>query len=225
MNLARNLILALCFTFNPGAPGNGIFLKPSVHYMPEEVFTNQTKWELVKNRNGIKVYSQWITLQDGWRTRRLRADFQIDIPLPDVIAILKDGEKVKNWMEGVSESYNIKVQDNSWYSYARFHIPWPFNDQDLIVKNTLDFEGYTDTAFIFLKSAPDILPVNPGLSRMENFNGYWKLIRVSSSVSHVEYSAYAKSKPVVPKFIQDPIVLNTFASSLENLVSYCQSSK
>ena len=224
MNFSKNLILAICLTFNPVGPANSLFIKPSVYLMPKEIFTNQTNWELVKSKQGIKVFSQWVTLYDGYKTRRLRGDFQVNVPLPDIIAILKDGGKVKNWMEGVSESYNLKNQDNLWYSYARFNIPWPFDDQDLIVENTLEFTD-CDTAYIHLKSLPDYLPQNPGLKRMENFYGYWKLVKLSPNASRIEYAAYSMSEPVVPRFIQDPIVLNTFFSSLENLISYCQSSK
>jgi hypothetical protein len=225
MNFTRNLVLALCFTFNPGAPGNSLYFMPSDHFMTREVFTSQTNWELVKSRNGIKVFSQWVTLDDGWKTRRLRGDFQVNMALPDLIAILKDGRKVKNWMEGVTESYTIKDQDQLWYSYAKFNIPWPFDDQDLIVENMLDLNGNGDTVYISLKSRPDMLPEVAGLKRMENFYGYWKLIRIAPGVSHVEYAAYSKSEPLVPRFIQDPIVQNTFISSLENLIAYCQSSK
>jgi hypothetical protein len=225
MNATKNLVLFICFTFNLGHYENSLFINPSVSLLPEETFTNQTNWELVKNHDGIKVYSQWVTLYDGFKTRRLRGNFQVNVPLPNVLAILKDGGKVKNWMEGVTESYTITSENNLWYSYAKFNIPWPFDDQDLIVENILDFGECDDTAFIYLKGCPELLPVNPEYKRMESFYGYWMITKISAYESRVEYAAYSRSKPIVPRFVQDPIVQNTFMTSLNNLATYCQSSK
>lgn len=217
MNFTKNLILVICFSFNPEAPGNSFYIKPSVNFIPKEVFTNQTNWELVKSNKGVKVYSQWVTLYDGYKTRRLKGEFQVRMPLPDLVAFLMDGSNVKNWMVGVSESYNLKVMDETSYSYAKFDIPWPFDDQDLVVENKLEFPAGRDTALISLTGCPEMVPLVGGLKRMENFNAYWKVVRLSSSVCSVEYAAFSRSKPVAPRWVQDPIILKTFWSSLDNL--------
>lgn len=221
MNFTKNLILAICFSINPEGPGFSFYIKPSVNFIPKEVFTNQTNWELVKSNKGINVYSQWITLHDGFKTRRLKGELNVRMAMPDLVAFLLDGGRVKNWMVGVSESYNLKIQDESSYSYARFSIPWPFNDQDLIVENRLDYPNGKDTAYIYLTSYPEMLPRMKGLKRMENFYGYWKVFRVSPTSSSVEYAVFSRSEPIAPRWIQDPIIMKTFWSSLDNLAACC----
>lgn len=216
------MVLAICISLNPGAAGHIENSMPPESHSARESVVNQTKWELVKSRNGISIFSQWVTLHDGYKTRRLRGEFRVNLPVAELLSILKDGSKIKNWMEGVSESYTIKDQENTWYSYAKFNIPWPFDDQDLVVENTLEHKESGDTVYIYLESMPDLVPYNPDLKRMENFYGYWKVVRISGDVSLVEYAAYSRSEPLVPRFIQDPVIQNTFLHSLDNLVTYCR---
>ncbi|MCP3931322.1 MAG: hypothetical protein GY705_19730 [Bacteroidetes bacterium] len=57
--------------------------------------------------------------------------------LPDrkkVNGILKDGEKIKEWMfGGASKSYLIDEENSKkLYSYTLFKLPWTLDDRDLI---------------------------------------------------------------------------------------------
>ena len=95
MNFTTNLVLALCCTFNPGATGYSVNEKLPEYHASGETVVKQSTWELIKSRNGISVFSQWITLHDGFKTRRLRGDFQVVMPMQELIAVLKDGNKIK----------------------------------------------------------------------------------------------------------------------------------
>jgi hypothetical protein len=138
MNFTSNLILAICLTFYPGAPGHSLYIKPSVYLMPREVFTNQANWDRVKSGNGIKVYSQWVTLYDGWKSRRLRGGFQVNMPLPDLLVFLKNGGKTKSRDEVVSSCYHVKMEDNTRYSHTKFKTPRPFTGRPGEVLCTAD---------------------------------------------------------------------------------------
>jgi hypothetical protein len=105
MNFAKNLILAICLTFNPGAPGFDLFIKPSLYLMPKEIFTNKANWDMAKKYTGIKAFPQCINLYDGYKTSSLRGNFQIHMPLPDVVAMLTGGRK--DWAIGRFDDWAI----------------------------------------------------------------------------------------------------------------------
>jgi hypothetical protein len=105
MNLAKNLILAICLTFNPGLPGFNLYIKPTVYLMPKVVFTNQANWEMAKKYKGIKVFPQCINLYEGYKTSSLRGNFQISMPLPDIVAMLTGGRK--DWAIGRLEDLTV----------------------------------------------------------------------------------------------------------------------
>jgi len=101
MHFAKNIILALCIIFNPGKPGNDLFIKPSVYMMPREVFTNHTNWEMVKMYQGNKVFPGYVNLYHGKKSQSGREEFQVNMPFPDLIAILKNKKKVKFKTQGL----------------------------------------------------------------------------------------------------------------------------
>ena len=90
--------MALCFTFNLGEKGNGLFIKPSVYLMPEQVFTNQANLKLYRNKKGVKAFKNCINLYKGPNSCGLRKGFQINVPLPDIVTFLDKGRKKKSRM-------------------------------------------------------------------------------------------------------------------------------
>jgi len=222
MNIFNSLILGITISIFPGIPGNMLFIKPTATFTPREVIINQSNWELVKSKKQIKVYSQWVTLYDGFETRRLRGNFQVNMPIPDIVKFISNGNNLKSWMDGAIESYNLDQTEHRWTSYAQFNIPWPFDDQDLVVESMLLYPPTSDSAYIVMESLSERLPEHENISRMSYFSGYWKLNRISENKTLVEYCAFTKSKPLVPRFIQDPIVQNSFWSSLDNLSTHLQ---
>lgn len=184
----------------------------------------QTAWELIKDKQAIKTYSQWIELNDGKKTRRLKGQFQVQIPISQIITILRDSKNIQKWMEGTIKSFGISNQNYEWTSYAKFNIPWPFDDQDFVVKNKLVYQELDKTAYVFIQSSPNEFPREEGVKRMESFSGKWKLTSLSNNSTLIEYSAFSLTEPLAPRWIQDPIVQNTFWNSLKNFSDLCQTS-
>jgi hypothetical protein len=110
MNFAKNLILAICLTFNPGVPGFDLFIKPSLYLMPKEIFTNRANWDMAKKYVGIKAFPQCINLYDDYKTSSLCRNFQIHFPLPDIVAMLTGGRK--DWAIGRLDDLTIGRLDD-----------------------------------------------------------------------------------------------------------------
>lgn len=215
----KHLIAGIYFVALIGHSTNEIFLEPSLVYNPYEEIKYETPWEEVRNKHDIRIYSQWITLYDGYKTRRLKGNFRVNLPLPDIIQYLKDGKHITDWMNGAENSYTLEEGENEWISYAQFNIPWPFDDQDLLCHHQVVSYPQKGINYIYMKSEPKRLPVKKGINRMDHFAGHWKLTPLSANMTKIEYAAYSKSEPLVARWIQDPIVLNSFWTSLDNLAN------
>ena len=127
MHFAKNIILALCIIFNPGKPGNELFIKPSVYLMPREVFTNHTNWEMVKRYQGNKVFPGYVNLYHGKKSQPGREDFQVNMPFPDLIAILKNKKQVK-FKTKVITSLPLLPDSyiNTWNPFKKLDMSTPF---------------------------------------------------------------------------------------------------
>lgn len=199
-------VLGLAIVFTSVA-----FTAPSMDWSDSQI-VQQTRWTLEKNKSDIEVYTQRVTLEDGFKTRRLKGVFEVNAPMAAIASYLKDGDKIQDWMQGALSSKTLMSGQNKWTNYVQFNLPWPFDDQDCVV----EFEPQINTSnqtVISFRSRPEVLSTQKGFKRMEHFYGYWKLQKRGAQTL-VEYTAYTKSERLVPAFIQDPIVLNSFWNSL-----------
>jgi hypothetical protein len=190
---------------------NLAFIAPKTDWRDDQII-HQTHWELQKDKSDIAVYSQYVTLRDGFKTRRLKGVFEVNGSLSTVATYLRDGDNLQNWMQGALSSRTLIPGTNNWIHYIQFELPWPFDDQDCVVA----FEpqiSTEDQKIISFSSLPTVLSPQKGFNRMEHFYGYWKL-KKNGNFTLVEYTAYTKSERLVPAFIQDPIVLNSFWNSM-----------
>lgn len=127
MHFAKNIILALCIIFNPGKPGNDLFIKPSVYLMPREVFTNHTNWEMVKRYQGNKVFPGYVNLYHGKKSQSGREDFQVNMPFPDLIAILKNKKQVKFKTKAITSLPLLPdPYINTWNPFKKLDMSPPF---------------------------------------------------------------------------------------------------
>lgn len=172
-------------------------------------------WETKKRSDAIKLQYRWVLIGDTLETRQTRAILHITAPEKEIIEHLKDGHKLKKWMAGSKKCEVYPISDNEWVTYTLFNIPKPFPQKDLITKYTV--HGQRGKTEIKITSAPGFLPKNNGISRLEHYEGAWTFTPVSTHTMKVVFSTTTFSKPVLPRFIQDPIIQRVLMQSFENL--------
>jgi hypothetical protein len=65
---------------------------------------------------------------------------------------------------------------------------------------------------------PDRVPQQSGITRMDKYEGQWVFIPVGNGKTRVEFYSIAFSRPIVPRFIQDPVVQGILIDSINKLV-------
>ena len=101
-------------------------------------------WELSRNENNIKVYKGEI---DSSKYKIIKVEAEMQGTLEKVIAILKDVDNNKNWVYNTRRSYLVKaVSEDEFLYYAETHLPWPFDNRDVVIRMHFDL----DTARHFL---------------------------------------------------------------------------
>ena len=103
---------------------------------------NIPDWELVKNCNEIKVYSQKVP---DLQIKKEKVETVVVATLSKLITIFKDAENHNNWVF-LSESAKIveEIDDNNWKYYCFTETPWPVSDRDyytsvVLVQNEIDY--------------------------------------------------------------------------------------
>lgn len=63
---------------------------------------------------------------------------QVDVSTPELLSILRNVEGTTKWDSDTKKKVTIKdISDIEALTYSITHIPWPFNDRDLVLRNLL----------------------------------------------------------------------------------------
>jgi hypothetical protein len=174
-----------------------------------------TRWETIREDKGVKLSSRWLTVGDSVKTREIAAHFVVDADYESLLACLKYPEKILAWNDGV-RSLNVLQQDGStWVTHTVYDIPYPFSQQDLVVKNVMIQEK--QTIIILLSASPDYIEPLKNVTRQQLYFGKWELKTVDNSRTEVRFSAISFSKSSVPRFMRDPIIQKKLFNSFVGL--------
>jgi len=173
------------------------------------------RWETVREDKGVKLSSRWLTFGDSLKTREIAAQFVVNADYHSVLVCLMTPEKMLKWNDGV-RSLSVHQQEGfTWITHTVYDIPYPFSQQDLVVKNVMIQENKKTT--ILLSASPDFIEPLKNVNRQQLYFGKWELKILDNSKTEVKFSAISFSKLSVPRFIRDPIVQNKLFNSFVRL--------
>jgi len=117
---------------------------------------NNNSWELVKNCNNIKVYTQDVPNQ---QIKKVKVETIAKTTLSELITIFKDAENHSNWVF-MSESAKIieVINDNNWKYYSYTDTPWPVSDRDYYTNVVLHQNKIDYSVTITSIAIPDYAP-------------------------------------------------------------------
>jgi hypothetical protein len=97
-----------------------------------------TRWEIIKQHNGVTLSSRWLTFGDSLQTREIELHFMVEAAIDRVLVHLTDPEKMKAWNDGVKSLELLDRKDKTWITHTVYDIPYPFAQQDLVVRSCPD---------------------------------------------------------------------------------------
>ena len=178
---------------------------------------NLNDWETRRRSKNVELQYRWIQGKENEKVREMRAIFEVEASHEVIIDHLREGDKVILWLAGV-KTYRIYPQtDKSWIVYNLYDIPRPLKQQDLVTLCWLKKERHATV--LHITAMPDLIRFKPNVRRLENYTGKWILHPCINGKTKVEFYNISYTKPIVPRFIQDPIIQRILLNSFEKLKS------
>jgi hypothetical protein len=165
------------------------------------------EWRLKKESEDIQIYTRWIDTGENRMARQMHAVMKVDASLDACVMALTDDRQVKDWLNRAKEYYHFDETDSRhWYAYTQFKIPWPLNNQDLVTYNSLEQDKNTLAVNVTIEGSPERISEVEGVSRMVHFEGRWHFVPQADGTVQIDYYIFTKAKPILPRWIIDPIV-------------------
>lgn len=185
---------------------------------PADSPKTNTGYTFIKTEKSIFLSSRELSLPDNRTTREIRAELVVNADASTVLKVITNEQYAKSWMQSVKEFSTLRrVNENDWFAYVQYEVPWPLSDQDCIIRYRCLESKNGNQYVLSLNSSPDYIPLKPGIQRITHLCGSWTITGEGSSGCRVVYTVYSEQKPKYPRWATDPIIQNNLVNTLASM--------
>jgi len=173
--------------------------------------TNAQNWKLSKDKNGIVVY----TAETGSSYKMFKGEMTIDANIHGLIYLLKDADKIPEWMFKVDE-FEIYVEEDEkqWMSWTGIDMPWPVDNRDVVTWQVLK---KTEKGFLIeISSAPDKMKERQDFVRLRVSKGYWAFEETTDGKVKVTYQFQTEPEGI-PAWVVNLLIVDSPYNTLLNM--------
>lgn len=173
-------ILLLCLLLAPAALANG--------------------WEEIADEDGVVVTQKEVRGRD---LPTFRGVTTIDASIYEVLAVLNDNRRRKDWLHKCEESRLVKrINEFETIIYNRTDAPWPVSDRDMVLHTRIWLvEPGTEVLATFKGIKHVSVEEVDDAVRMPFIEGHYRLRKVTDDRTWVEYQVNADPGGSLPKWL------------------------
>ena len=159
----------------------------------------------------------WTAPASNHLYQNVRAEAQVATPIFRLLRLLQDANTQHEWLP-YTHKVDVLQQPAPAQTLVRFESEsrWPFSARDAV---TLFVVSQPDahSLRIDMLNQPDAVPLQPGVERIRQAQGYWLLTAAADCVTQVRYEAGSAWGGNVPQWLVNRINRRVTASALRNL--------
>lgn len=183
------------------------------------IFTNcytQDSWELVANKNDIRVFTKKV---DGSDYLAFKAVMSIDFSEDEIIRILKNVGDYPNWFAFTASAKLIEQTETNRSFLMETDYPWPYSNECMIYRMTF-LEKQNNVRKITIFGADTTTTCDQSLKQA---HGYI-LLEAEKGKTKITYYFHSEPSQDIPTWLINPLIhempYRTFLALREKLSSF-----
>ncbi|TRX72071.1 hypothetical protein [Carboxylicivirga sp. M1479] len=174
--------------------------------------TNDNNWAFVKEKNKIKLYERWITLNDSQAVRERKGELLTTCSFDLVEKYLRNCNTASEWFIGIK---SIDSFSDSSHHLLRINIelPWPFTNRELIARYSF-FKTDSKHSVIKVMSTNNY---HQQKKQNKHYEASWTIERISDELTKITFKTFSNEAPKFPQWIQEPVIKKVFTNNLLRL--------
>lgn len=184
--------------------------------------TDEEGFEIVRQDERVTLYERWTSFPGTTvQSRQIKGVFQTPVTLEKMYTTITHESKIREWQSHLLEYRHFPDSDTTWHTYSLYDMPWPMDDQDYLLGQTLKVRSQELIILRFQHAANEALaPVQEDIERKPTI-GQWELKKLADGQTLVTYTVIGK--PVgYPRFVTDRIVRNNMMNTLKTLMKVAE---
>jgi hypothetical protein len=146
-------------------------------------FSGSNQWELVRDQNGVKVY----TLKSpGSDLIQVKGLVRVRSTMGGLVKFMLDPATCNDY--GCRESRTLEHVDD-WLEYGtfQFNLPFPFQTREFVIRSQVHQDPRTKEVLLTFVAAPDKLPPNDCCFRVTHMNNTLRFTPLGNGEIDIEY--------------------------------------
>jgi len=158
-----------------------------------------TKWELKKDKDGIKVYTGSVANSN---IKAVKVSCIMNTTLEQLVAILLDTKAHEKWVYNTEVSYLIKtITTSHQLYYSEINMPWPLANRDVIMDIQFSQDKATKVMYVSGNAVEGYVPVNKNKVRVRSSKISWTITPINKTQIDIAYTAQADPGGAIPAWI------------------------
>ena len=176
-------------------------------------------WQLVKDENGIKVYTRMLA-HSGYK--EFRGEMDVVTKLDALLTFINNANRCPDWQYKCIKMLNLSND----YIYKLSNLPWPLSDRYTVMQSQMYYDQQHNIYTLRLKNIEREqlpqqilaqLPEEDDTVQMRYSDGYWQFKLDNSSTIHITYQMHGDPAGVIPAVLANQGVTNAAFVTLSNL--------
>ncbi len=179
------------------------------------VSTPEKNWDLVKEKNGILVYTS-DTEASALKSIKVSAVFE---GTPEKLwAVLQDVNAQKEWVYATKSSKLLKrTSPNELLYYVETAVPWPASNRDVPIRMKMTENKANQSLTINTIGLPKAIPANDGKVRVPHMAARWEVKAVGKNKIKIDYFLDLDPGGAIPAWIVNLFVTKGPYETFTNL--------
>ncbi len=160
-------------------------------------FGQSMEWESRKNKDGIKVFTRNVE-NSGFK--EFKAEMTVPCSMHKAVYVIKDSDNACDWLHNCKSSEMLKKESELvQYNYSVTHMPFPFDDRDMVFK--MESKPGDSVYVIYVSGVSGYVPEKKGIIRMDVAEGSWVIKQNNDETLHISYSMYVEPGGSLPSWL------------------------
>lgn len=171
------------------------------------------QWKLVKDEDGIKVY---LNRPAGSQYQSFRGVALIKADIPTLSRLQENLTIACKWLYACADMRLLKIDGDSTFVYMTTALPWPAATRDMVLR--VQTEQSDDGSVLrHLSAINGMEPLVPGLIRVEQLEGIWRMVPKGERETEVTYQLQAEPAGDIPSWLANRFVIDAPMVTLTTL--------
>lgn len=176
----------------------------------------ETKWNLVKDKQGIKVYTRKVK---GIDFKAFRGVTTVETSLASLVALVTDVKAAPTWLANCTRCellQQINARETLTCAFSKSPA-WPVKHRDMVTHNVWVRDD--DTSMITLRQTakPDHIPAKKNVVRIKRLECLWQFTPKPDGIVEIVYQSVSDPGGSIPQWLVNSSVVSQPYQTLQKI--------